>query len=116
MTEFSATVANDPRGMLLRLSGKLEYEAVGDFERAADQLAASKPPFAVLDATQLTFMNSAGIGAVIKLHRRLQGTGGELRVAALTPDMLRMLKLCYFDRVLKIFDSAEQALGDSPTS
>lgn len=111
MSEFSATFASDPRGAMLRLSGKLEYEAVPDFERAADELTAGNPPLAVLDAAQLTFMNSAGMGAVMKLHRRLQGSGGELRVAGLAPDVLKLLQICCLDHVLRIFESTEQALG-----
>jgi anti-sigma B factor antagonist len=113
MSEFTAALTNDPRGVILRLSGKLEYETVRDFERTAEELVLAKPPFAVLDAAELRYINSAGIGAVIKLHRRLQEWGGELRVAALMPELLQMLKLCYFDRVLKIFDTVDRAFEDS---
>ena len=60
-----------------------------------------------------TTANSAGIGAIIKLHRRLQESGGELRVAALMPEVLRLIKLCCFDRVLKIFNTVEQAFENS---
>lgn len=106
-----ATVETEPRGAILKLVGKLEYESVRDFERAGDELAAAKPAKAVVDASQLAFLNSAGIGAVIKLHRRLQEFGSELRLASVNADVLRMLKLCYFDRVLKIFASVDEALS-----
>ncbi len=112
MSEFEATIVDDPRGVLLRLNGKLEYDAVRDFELAVEQLVETKPRRAVVDAAALTALNSAGIGSLIKLNRRLRDGGGELRVAALNANLRRMLALCNFDRVLKVTDTVEDAFAD----
>lgn len=112
MSDFTVTIVNDPRAMIVQLRGKLEYETVRDFERAAEELAAAKPARAVVDASELTFLNSAGIGVLIKLHRKMQEWGSELRVAGVRPDVLHMLKTCYVDRMLKLFASVDEALAD----
>lgn len=111
MSNFSATTAADPRGVILKLVGALDYEAVRDFERAADEVLGSKPTRVVIDAAGLTYLNSAGVGVVMKLQKRLKESSCELHMAAVTPDVLKMLRLCFLDRVLKIAPTVEAALG-----
>lgn len=112
MSAFSCVIVPEARGLVLQVNGTLDYESVRDFDRAADELVSQTPKRVVLDASGLSYLNSAGIGVIMKLNRRLQEAQAELRLASVQPDVQRMLKTCFLDRVLKICERVEDALGD----
>ena len=63
----------------------------------------------ILDFSQTTFLASAGMAAMIVLHRQAQKIGGELRVACCTGDVLRTLKLTRLDAALSLFADVDAA-------
>ena len=64
----------------------------------------------ILDFSQTTFLASAGMAAMIKLHRQAQETGGDVRVACCTGDVLRTLKLTRLDAALPLFSDVDAAM------
>jgi N-acetylglucosaminyldiphosphoundecaprenol N-acetyl-beta-D-mannosaminyltransferase len=69
-------------------------------------------PHLVLDFSATNFLASAGLAAMIKLNRAAGEAGGELRAAACTPDVLRVLKLTKLDAVIKLYPDIEAATCD----
>lgn len=110
MGDFSATIVNDARGTILQVVGRLDFETIREFERTVEQVAASQAMLVVVDASQLGFLNSAGVGALIKLHRGLRERNAEVRLAGAPAEVLRMLKVCCLDQVFKMTDTVEQGL------
>ena len=111
MSDFSVTIENDSRGAVVRAAGKLDFDAIPRFEQTSAQLASAGAKRVVLDASQLKYLNSAGIGVLIKLHRQLRERGGDLRLATASADVQRTLKVCFLDQVLKSFTTVEEALA-----
>jgi anti-anti-sigma factor len=79
------------------------------FDRAVEPL----PPGAqaVLDLHTVGFMDSAGIGCVVRLHRRLEAAGGELRLAAPAGAVTTILELVRLHRMLEIHDTVEAGVA-----
>ena len=71
----------------------------------------SEKPLLVLDFSETTFLASAGIAAIVQLHRLAQEQNGEVRVAGCSPEVLRTLELVRFDRVVPLFDDVASALA-----
>ena len=58
-------------------------------------------------------MDSSGLGAVIGGLKQASQAGGDLRIAALNPQVMTILKLTNLDRVLRPYGSVAEALrGD----
>lgn len=115
MSNFAASIVDDPRGGILRVAGRLDYETIGEFEKAAAQLGAVDAKRVVVDVSQLGFLNSAGVGVLLKLHRTTKDRGAEIRLAGATAEVRRMLKLCFLDQVLKVFDDVDAAFAATTT-
>ena len=64
----------------------------------------------VLDMSQVSFMDSSGLGAVVSILKHL-GTKGWLHLYGVTPGVMAVLKLTRMDRVFKTFDSRQAALA-----
>jgi N-acetylglucosaminyldiphosphoundecaprenol N-acetyl-beta-D-mannosaminyltransferase len=71
-------------------------------------------PRLVVDLSDTVFLASAGMAALIRLDRTTRDSGGELRVAGCSPDVLRTLKLVKLDAILKVFPTAAEAMGATP--
>ena len=64
----------------------------------------------VLDMSQVSFMDSSGLGAVVYVLKHL-GHRGRLHICGVTPGVMAVLKLTRMDRVFKTFDSRQAAIA-----
>jgi N-acetylglucosaminyldiphosphoundecaprenol N-acetyl-beta-D-mannosaminyltransferase len=66
--------------------------------------------YVVLDCTGLAFLTSAGLAMLAKFHRQAEERGGILRVAGCSDDVMRVIQMTRFDRVLSLFDNVTGAV------
>ena len=65
----------------------------------------------VLDMSDVTFVDSTALGAIVGGHRLAAGRrGGWMRIAAPQANIDRILRLMAMDQLLGIYDTVEQAL------
>lgn len=64
----------------------------------------------VLDLSQVSFMDSSGLGAVVYVLKHL-GHTGRLHICGVTPGVMAVLKLTRMDRVFKTFDTRQAAIA-----
>lgn len=72
------------------------------------------PPFVVLDVTGLEFIDSVGLGVVVGALKRVNGAGGELRVAAKEGRVLRAFVLTGLDRLVRMGATVDEVLAAAP--
>ena len=98
---------------LCRPVGELDAYTVAAFRDALGELATK--PRVVIDLSEVPFMDSAGLGALIGGIRRAREHGGDVAVACSRPTLTRLLHTTGFDRIVPVTDTvaaAEAALGD----
>lgn len=90
--------------------GELDALTVDEFR---EQLAAfSTATDLVIDLSEVPFMDSAGLGALIGGIRRLREAGGSVGVACNRPAVLRLLHTTGFDRIVTVSPSVEEAVAE----
>lgn len=65
----------------------------------------------LIDLSEVPFMDSAGLGALIGGIRRVRESGGEVAVACSRPALTRLLHTTGFDRIVSVADTPEAALA-----
>ena len=55
-----------------------------------------------LDCRGLEYISSAGLGVLLKTHKRLLGTGGKLRLTAVGPHLKDIFTYSGFDQLFEI--------------
>lgn len=65
----------------------------------------------VLDLSQVSFMDSSGLGALVFVLKHLGRNGGRLHICGVTPGVMAVLKLTRMDRVLKTFENRQAAIA-----
>ncbi|QDV33500.1 STAS domain-containing protein [Tautonia plasticadhaerens] len=63
----------------------------------------------MIDCSEVYFLTSLGLGALIRLDRLLRPSGGRLRLFGLKPDLRELFEITRIDRVVQICESREQA-------
>lgn len=63
----------------------------------------------ILDCTGMAFLTSAGLAMLAQFQRKAEENGGALRVAGCSNDVLRVIEMTRFDRVLSLFDDVTSA-------
>ncbi|MBI2706540.1 MAG: STAS domain-containing protein [Actinobacteria bacterium] len=92
---------------LCRPVGELDAYTVGQFREALAELAAAAR--LLIDLSEVPFMDSAGLGALIGGIRRAREAEGEVTVACSRPTLTRLLHTTGFDRIVPVTDTVDEA-------
>lgn len=97
--------------VVLELSG--EVDAASVLELRYELAAAVDAPGArvVVDLTDVTFMDCAGVGELVRALRRTGWARGSIRLANPTSSVRRVLDLTHVGSVLPVHDTVEDALA-----
>ncbi len=68
----------------------------------------------IVDMTDTTFCDSAGITALVRAARRAAATGAAIRLAVSAPPVLRVFTLVGIDRLIEIHPSVDAARASLP--
>jgi anti-anti-sigma factor len=99
---------------VVRLKGRLDVASVPAFRTEVRELMKGGATTLVLDLTELASIDSSGLGAVIGGLRLARQAGGDLRIAVPNRLVRQALKLTSLDRVLRPYESVDEALADVP--
>ena len=68
----------------------------------------------VCDFALVDYTSSAGLRALLETVKETRQRGGDLRLAAVQPDVRRILDLAGFTQILKLYGSVEEAVASFP--
>jgi anti-sigma B factor antagonist len=87
--------------------GELDAYTVSQFRESLAELAAT--PRLLIDLSEVPFMDSAGLGALIGGIRRAREAGGDVAVACSRPTLTRLLHTTGFDRIVPVTATVDEA-------
>ena len=92
---------------ICRPVGELDAYTVGQFRESLADL--STRPKLLIDMSDVPFVDSAGLGALIGGIRRSREVGGDVAVCCNRPTLVRLLHTTGFDRIVTVADTVEEA-------
>ena len=90
---FEIDVATEDGTVVIRVKGELDLYERPRLERALKKAEASQARRVVLDLEELTFIDAAGIYALVAASRRSRGNGNRLRVTRGKGNVAGMFRL-----------------------
>ena len=91
--------------VVVTLQGVLRMASVSAPRRQLLQLARKGPTVLVIDLTEVSAIDTAGIAILVEVLRAMHACGGKLRLTGLTDQVKRMVELTSLDQVLEVYDS-----------
>ncbi|MEU6479141.1 STAS domain-containing protein [Streptomyces sp. NPDC047017] len=110
---FSVDVRPVGAATVLGLRGELDFDSAVQLHEAADAVLVQRPvtKLVVVDCASLEFCDSSGIGALVRVHQRLSGADGLLRLAAVPASVARVFTLTGLHQVIAMHATTQEALA-----
>jgi anti-sigma B factor antagonist len=96
--------------VIIKLNGRLALETVHDF---IEMLRPEPAPHLVLDMTGVTFVDSAGVGALVSLFVSRKNHGKTFALAGLNQQAKAVIEVSGLTKYLPVFTSVEEASAKS---
>ncbi len=90
--------------------GELDIYTVPLFRKVILKVEGDLKKGVILDLSQMSFVDSSGIGALIETYQKITSKNGEIVFILDNPRIMKIFKLVKLDRVFKIFPNLGQAL------
>jgi anti-anti-sigma factor len=104
-----------PGVIILQMTGSIRIGPnCQQIELALDELIKGSNIWVVFDLSGVTYIDSAGIGTVVRGLIKLKKLGGTLRLSGVKGMVGGVLKLTQIDRTFEIFPTAEEAAAGLP--
>ena len=120
---FDIQFENAENGIVIgRLQGKIDVDSQVRFkEELLSQIKRGKYKI-VLDLNKLYYINSFGLGVLSSALKKARENGGDVRLADLHPNVLKMFQVTWLTKLFEIFPdtagacrSFDPAAADKPT-
>jgi anti-anti-sigma factor len=85
------------------------------FQKVVGKFIEDGPPHIILDLSKIDFVDSSGLGALVKLVKKTQSVEGTLQVVA-NARVMQTVKLVRLEKFLSIQASVDDALTNVPAA
>lgn len=88
------------------LTGEIDHHAAASIRQEIDAMLQERKITAlILDFSDVSFMDSSGIGMIIGRYKLIKARSGEMRAAGLSPALKRIYTLGGLHRIIPIDDN-----------
>ena len=96
--------------VVLRVAGRMDAESTPVFEAECEACISEGFTSLVLDLSNLTYVSSMGLGAIVRVAKQSRDKGGEVRICCLTGLVRQLFEITRLNHVFPAHDSVESAL------
>jgi anti-sigma B factor antagonist len=103
---------SDEQGIaVMQAIGPIDSATLDTFKTQMDLVCSASAARVLLDCRELTYVNSRGIGLLVKYHRSLMMSRGRFALCHLNPKLVRTMELLQIGKTLAIYPTREEALA-----
>jgi anti-sigma B factor antagonist len=115
MIEFRLDVERQGDGRaVLRIAGEVDVYTAPQIREQVQDLAAKGTAHLIADLSEVEFIDSSGLGALIGGLRRVREDDGSLILVITTHRVLRVFQLTALTKAFVIYDNLDEALSAGP--
>jgi anti-sigma B factor antagonist len=107
----SGPTRRQERSNVLPLKGEIDLHVSPSVTASLNQMIEKKPQRMVVDLSEVTYIDSAGLAALIEAMQKVEGYGGKLLLAGLQETVRSIFEISRLDQVFQIFPDADAALA-----
>jgi anti-sigma B factor antagonist len=99
------------RSNVLPLKGEIDLHVSPSVTASLDGIIDKKPERLVVDLSDVTYIDSAGLAALIQAMQKVEAYGGKFLLAGLQETVRSIFEISRLDQVFQIFPDADAALA-----
>jgi anti-sigma B factor antagonist len=109
--ELEIQAEQQVHALVISVTGSIDALTAGQLARFFSEQIGSGNSHVVADMSQVDFMSSAGLRALLGVLKESRQVGGDLHIAAPQPGVERILKMSGFTSILKVYPSVQEAVA-----
>jgi anti-anti-sigma factor len=94
---------------IVHLKGKVTYEHCPELQARLDRVLAEGVRYVVIDFKEVPFLDSSGIGEILRLFKLMRERQGELVLVNPNQKLRTLFTMYRFDKFMKIREEGEHA-------
>jgi anti-sigma B factor antagonist len=102
-----------PGVVVLEMTGRIhsgpDCQRIG---QEVEQLLGRNERRLIFDLSRVSFVDSGGLGEIVKCFSKLKKSGGSLRLAGVQGMIATVIKITQVDKVIEIYPTAVEAAGN----
>jgi len=91
----------------IEIAGKFDIESTEEFESIFNKLIESSPSLVSIEMSRLDYIDSSGIGSLIKSLNSLKNKKGKLLLVGMKPMIQNVFKLAKLDMFFEILSTSD---------
>src|SRR5215468_6113656 len=107
----SAPTESQNRSNILPLKGEIDLHVSPTVTASLNAMIDKKPKRLVVDLSDVSYIDSAGLAALIEAMQKVEGYGGKFMLAGLQETVRSIFEISRLDQVFQIFPNADAALA-----
>jgi anti-sigma B factor antagonist len=107
----SVPVPRKDRPNVLPLKGEIDLHVSPTVTAALNAMIEKKPKRLVVDLSQVTYIDSAGLAVFIEAMQKVETFGGKFALAGLQETVRSIFEISRLDQVFQIFPDVDSALA-----
>jgi len=105
------TVQTDNHHTVLTVDGEIDLSTSGQLDDAVVEALGQETSHLTLDLAQVTFLDSSGLGVIVKALKRAKEAETSFDVVAANDRVLKVFKLTGLDAVIEIYPTLDGVPG-----
>jgi len=96
---------------IIRVEGRLDAASAPILENKLSELIAANKKQLVLDFAKVDYLSSAGMRLLLSTTKKLKASEGKLHFCSINEEVMEIIKMAGFERILSIFPTEQEALS-----
>lgn len=97
--------------VIITVSGDVDAQSAPQLDDRLSELVSQGEQNYVIDLSAVPFMDSSGLATLVKLFKRIRIGHGDIKLAGMRPEILKIFQLTRLDRVFDIFYDQSAAVA-----
>ena len=101
----------EKRAILVKVTGELDHHSAAAIKEEADnKMRSSNAVNIIFDFSEMTFMDSSGIGVIMGRYKKARSLGGRVIAYGVSPQNLRIMEMSGIDKIIKLAPAYDRAV------
>jgi anti-sigma B factor antagonist len=107
--EFTVDFSEKENYFLIKVDGEIDaYHSATFKQKSKEKLSGTSHSKYVIEMSNVTYIDSAGLGAVVSLLKEARNLKKELVLVGLQPQVRKIFEMTKLDKIVKIVDTIDE--------
>ncbi len=114
--EIELTEEYQGQVLIVKIIGRLDAVSTPQVDKKLTNIIDMGNQHILIDFSAVDYLSSAGMRLLLSATKRLKGQEGKFIICNVPEDVMEVLKMAGFDRILSIASTREEALLEFPSA